>query len=388
MMGWTETAPAAEEVSEELVAESPFEIPDETLDENWADASVGEDLLEGADLSSWTNDEPAPVSEEITEELVAESPFEIPETTLDENWADASLGEDLLEGADLSSWTNAEPALVSEEITEELVTESSLEIPEATLEENWADTPLEDALLGEAELASWTEAQAPQLLEEPIQFLEETVETPDTSFDLPDTSFDLSEGFDSSVEAVLPSFENEDALSETSTDSELDFLSMLQTEEPSLEESEELSSFMDTEDPALPDFLGEETLKDDLQLLDMFPPETEDLANMPETLAGEENLPFINFFDSEAEKSDLEFLEMLKTDDDNLSRLGSSESDDLFGDLFTPDDSAPSDINELFDSVETQTPKASNEGLEDLFGDDTISFDNWDLPASEKPSVD
>ena len=388
MMGWTETAPAAEEVSEELVAESPFEIPDETLDENWADASVGEDLLEGADLSSWTNAEPAPVSEEITEELVAESPFEIPEATLDENWADASLGEDLLEGADLSSWTNAEPALVSEEITEELVTESSLEISEETPEENWVDTPLEDALLGETELASWTEAQAPQLLEEPIQSLEETVETPDTSFDLPDTSFDLSEGFDSSVEAVLPSFENEDALSETSTDSELDFLSMLQTEEPSLEESEELSSFMDTEDPALPDFLGEETLKDDLQLLDMFPPETEDLANMPETLAGEENLPFINFFDSEAEKSDLEFLEMLKTDDDNLSRLGSSESDDLFGDLFTPDDSAPSDINELFDSVETQTPKASNEGLEDLFGDDTISFDNWDLPASEKPSVD
>ena len=386
MMGWTETAPVVEEVSEE--SESPFEIPEETPEDNWADASLGEDLLDGADLSSWTNDEPAPVSEEITEELVAESPFEIPETTLDENWADASLGEDLLEGADLSSWTNAEPALVSEEITEELVTESSLEIPEATLEENWADTPLEDALLGEAELASWTEAQAPQLLEEPIQFLEETVETPDTSFDLPDTSFDLSEGFDSSVETVLPSFENEDALSETSTDSELDFLSMLQTEEPSLEESEELSSFMDTEDPALPDFLGEETLKDDLQLLDMFPPETEDLANMPETLAGEENLPFINFFDSEAEKSDLEFLEMLKTDDDNLSRLGSSESDDLFGDLFTPDDSAPSDINELFDSVETQTPKASNEGLEDLFGDDTISFDNWDLPASEKPSVD
>ena len=388
MMGWTETAPVVEEVSEELVAESPFEIPDETLDENWADASVGEDLLEGADLSSWTNAEPATVSEEITEELVAESPFEIPEATLDENWADASLGEDLLEGADLSSWTNAEPAPVSEEIPEELVAESSLEIPEETSEENWADTPLEDALLGETELASWTEAQAPQLLEEPIQSLEETVETPDTSFDLPDTSFDLSEGFDSSVEAVLPSFENEDALSETSTDSELDFLSMLQTEEPSLEESEELSSFMDTEDPALPDFLGEETLKDDLQLLDMFPPETEDLANMPETLAGEENLPFINFFDSEAEKSDLEFLEMLKTDDDNLSRLGSSESDDLFGDLFTPDDSAPSDINELFDSVESQTPKASNEGLEDLFGDDTISFDNWDLPASEKPSVD
>jgi hypothetical protein len=79
---------------------------------------------------------------------------------------------------------------------------------------------------------------------------------------------------------------------------------------------------------------------------------------------------------------------MLKTDDDNLSRLGSNESDDLFGDLFTPDDSAPSDINELFDSVESQTPKASNEGLEDLFGDDTISFDNWDLPASKKPSAE
>jgi hypothetical protein len=386
MMGWTETAPAVEEVSEE--SESPFEIPDETPEDNWADASLGQDLLDGADLSSWTNAEPAPVSEEITEELVAESPFEIPEATLEDNWADASLGEDLLEGADLSSWTNAEPALVSEEITEELVTESSLEIPEETLEENWVDTPLEDALLGETELASWTESHAPQLLEEPIQSLEETVETPDTSFDLPDTSFDLSEGFDSSAEAVLPSFENEDALSETSTDSELDFLSMLQTEEPSLDESEELSSFMDTEDPALPDFLGEETLKDDLQLLDMFPPETEDLANMPEALAGEENLPFINFFDSEAEKSDLEFLEMLKTDDDNLSRLGSNESDDLFGDLFTPDDSAPSDINELFDSVESQTPKASNEGLEDLFGDDTISFDNWDLPASKKPSAE
>jgi hypothetical protein len=182
----------------------------------------------------------------------------------------------------------------------------------------------------------------------------------------------------------LPSFENEDALLETSTDSELDFLSMLQTEETSLDEAEELSSFMDTEDPALPDFLGEETLNDDLQLLDMFPPETGDLANMSETLAGEENAPFINFFDSEADKSDLEFLEMLKTDDDNLNRLGSSESDDLFGDLFTPDDSTSSDINELFDSVDSQAPKASQEGLEELFGDDSLSFDNWDLPSSEK----
>ena len=390
MMGWTEPTP----VIEEPVAESPFEIPDETLDENWADASVGEDLLEGADLSSWTNAEPAPIAEEITEELVAESPFEIPEETAEDNWADASLGEDLLDGADLSSWTNPEPPAIADEFTEELplvesfgetteelVTESSLEISEETSEENWADTPLEDALLGETELASWTETQAPQLLEEPILSLEDTVE-------IPDTSFDLSEGFDSSAEAVLPSFENEDALSETSTDSDLDFLSLLQTEEPSLDESEELSSFMDTEDPALPDFLGEETLKDDLQLLDMFPPGTEDLANMPETLAGEENLPFINFFDSEAEKSDLEFLEMLKTDDDNLSRLGSNESDDLFGDLFTPDNSAPSDINDLFDSVESQTPKKTPEGLEDLFGDDSLSLDNWDLPASEKPSVD
>ncbi|MFM7439131.1 MAG: hypothetical protein ACKO2V_11100, partial [Snowella sp.] len=386
MMGWTETAPVVEEVSEE--SESPFEIPDETPEDNWADQPLAEDLLEGADLSNWTNAEPSPVSEAITEEFIAESPFEILETTLDENWADASVGEDLLEGADLSSWTNTEPAIVSEEIAEELVTESTLEITEATLEENWVDTPLEDSLLGETELRSWTEAQAPQLLEEPIQSLEETVETPDTSFDLPDTSFDLSEGFDSSVEAVLPSFENEEALSETSTDSELDFLSMLQTEETSLDEAEELSSFMDTEDPALPDFLGEETLNDDLQLLDMFPPETGDLANMSETLAGEESAPFINFFDSEADKSDLEFLEMLKTDDDNLNRLGSNESDDLFGDLFTPDDSASSDINELFDSVDSQAPKASQEGLEELFGDDSLSFDNWDLPSSEKSSSD
>ena len=387
-----EENPVVEEVSEESVAESPFEIPDETPEDNWADQPLAEEVAIESEMMGWT--ETAPVVEEITEELVAESPFEIPEATLDENWADASVGEDLLEGADLSSWTNAEPAAIADELTEELplvesfgetteelVAESSLKIPEETSEENWADTPLEDALLGETELASWTETQAPQLLEEPILSLEDTVE-------IPDTSFDLSEGFDSSAEAVLPSFENEDALSETSTDSDLDFLSLLQTEEPSLDESEELSSFMDTEDPALPDFLGEETLKDDLQLLDMFPPGTEDLANMPETLAGEENLPFINFFDSEAEKSDLEFLEMLKTDDDNLSRLGSNESDDLFGDLFTPDDSAPSDINELFDSVESQTPKVSNEGLEDLFGDDTISFDNWDLSPSEKSSSD
>ena len=387
-----EETPVVEEISEESIAESPFEIPDETPEDNWADQPLAEEVAIESEMMGWT--ETAPVVEEVSEELVAESPFEIPEATLDENWADASVGEDLLEGADLSSWTNAEPAAIAdefteelplvesfEETTEELVTESSFEIPEETPDENWADTPLEDALLGETELASWTEAQAPQLLEEPILSLEETVE-------IPDTSFDLSEGFDSSAEAVLPSFENEDALSETSTDSDLDFLSLLQTEEPSLDESEELSSFMDTEDPALPDFLGEETLKDDLQLLDMFPPETEDLANMPETLAGEENLPFINFFDSEAEKSDLEFLEMLKTDDDNLNRLGSNESDDLFGDLFTPDDSAPSDINELFDSVESQTPKVSNEGLEDLFGDDTISFDNWDLSPSEKSSSD
>ena len=76
----------------------------------------------------------------------------------------------------------------------------------------------------------------------------------------------------------MPSFENAEALTETSTVSELDFLSM-QTEEPSLGESEELSSFMDSADSALPDFLGEETLNDDLQLLDMFPPETEDLQH-------------------------------------------------------------------------------------------------------------
>jgi hypothetical protein len=390
LMGWTEPTPVVEEISEETVSESPFEIPEE----NWADASLEEDLLEGADLSSWTNAEPAPVSEEITEELVAESPFEIPDETPEENWGDASLGEALLEGADLSSWTSAEPAAIADELTEELplvesfgetveepVTESSFEIPEFTPAENWVDAPVEQDLLGETELASWPDAEVPQLLEEPIQSLDETLETPDISFD-------LGEGFDSPVEAVLPSFENEEALSEVSTDSELDFLSMLQTEEPSLDESEELSSFMDTEDPALPDFLGEETLNDDLQLLDMFPPETQDLANMSETLAGEENAPFINFFDSEAEKSDLEFLEMLKTDDDNLNRLGSNESDDLFGDLFTPDDSAPSDINDLFDSVESQTPKKTPEGLEDLFGDDSLSLDNWDLPSSEKSSSD
>ena len=417
LMGWTEATSVVEEVSEEPVAESPFEIPDETPEENWADQPLAEEVATESEIMGWT--EPVPVVEESSEEsfvaeipeepvaespfeisdespdtFVVESPFETPDLSLEENWVDTAGEDDLLSGMDLSAWTDSQPAAIADEFTEEippvesfgetteeLVAESSFEIPEFPPEENWVDAPLEGDLLGETELASWTDAEAPQLLEEPIQPLDETLETPDASFD-------LGTGFDSPAEAVLPSFENEEALLETSTDSDLDFLSMLQTEEPSLSESEELSSFMDTEDSALPDFWGEETLNDDLQLLDMFPPETEDLANMSETLAGEENVPFINFFDSEAEKSDLEFLEMLKTDDDNLSRLGSSESDDLFGDLFTPDDSAPSDINELFDSVESQTPKASNEGLEDLFGDDTISFDNWDLPASEKPSVD
>ena len=288
----------------------------------------------------------------------------------------------------MMGWTETAPVVEEtseesfvEETSEEPVTESPFESPELTLEENWVDTPGEENLLGETELASWTDSETSPLLEEPIQPLEETLETPDISFD-------LGESFDSSVEAELPSFENAEALSETSTDSELDFLSMLQTEEPSLGESEELSSFMDTADSALPDFLGEETLNDDLQLLDMFPPETEDLSNLSEPLTNEENAPFINFFDSEAEKSDLEFLEMLKTDDDNLSRLGSNETDDLFGDLFTPDDSPSPDINDLFDSVESQAPKASQEGLEELFGDDTLSFDNWDLPSSDKPSAD
>jgi pilus assembly protein FimV len=454
-----EEAPVVEESSEEPIAESLFEVPDEspeepiaespievseeTPEENWADASLGEDLLEGADLSSWTESEPATVSGEITEELVAESTFEVPDEAPEENWADQPLagevaiesemmgwtetapvveepteelvvespfevpdeapeenwidtpGEDnLLSGMDLSAWTDSPTAAIAEELTEEIplvesleqtseepLAESSFEMPEFTLEENWVDTPGENDLFGESELASWTNSPSPQLLEEPIQSLEETFETPDISFD-------LGESFDSSVEAELPSFENAEALTETSTVSELDFLSMLQTEEPSLGESEELSSFMDSADSALPDFLGEETLNDDLQLLDMFPPETEDLGNLSEPLTNEENAPFINFFDSEAEKSDLEFLEMLKTDDDNLSRLGSNETDDLFGDLFTPDDSPSPDIHDLFDSVESQAPKASQEGLEELFGDDTLSFDNWDLPSSDKPSVD
>jgi hypothetical protein len=392
MMGWTETAPVIEEPTEELVAESPFEVPDEVPEENWTDQPLAGEVVIESEMMGWT--ETAPVIEEPTEELVVESPFEVPDEAPEENWIDTPGEDNLLSGMDLSAWTDSPPAAIAEELTEEIplvesleqtseepLAESSFEMPEFTLEENWVDTPGENDLFGESELASWTDSPSPQLLEEPIQSLEETLATPDISFD-------LGESFDSSVEAELPSFENAEALTETSTVSELDFLSMLQTEEPSLGESEELSSFMDSADSALPDFLGEETLNDDLQLLDMFPPETEDLGNLSEPLTNEENAPFINFFDSEAEKSDLEFLEMLKTDDDNLSHLGSNETDDLFGDLFTPDDSPSPDIHDLFDSVESQAPKASQEGLEELFGDDTLSFDNWDLPSSDKPSVD
>ena len=390
LMGWTEP-------EQPEVAESLFEIPDETpdlaLDDNWADEPLGQAVATETEFMGWTEPEPIPVLEEITEEpiaetndwQVAESPFEIPDETpdlaLDDNWADQPLGEAILPDlteSDLSSWTEPEPVPVLEEITEEPVVEEndwqvaefpfeiSDETPALTLEENWVD-----ASLGEVELTSWAESEAPQLLEE-------NIETPD--------SWDLGENIPSDVGVELPSLESLEDFSDTSSSSELEFLSMLQ-EEPSLDESTDISSFMETAEPALPDFLGEETLNDDLQLLDIFPSENQDLTDIPETLAGETNAPFINFFDSETEKSDLEFLEMLKTDDD-INRSVLDESDDLFGDLFSPEEPTPIDNNDLFASVESQNPKVSQDGLEELFGDDTFSFDNWDLPSSEKPSAD
>ena len=59
-------------------------------------------------------------------------------------------------------------------------------------------------------------------------------------------------------------------------------------------------------------------------------------------------------FDTETEKSDLEFLELLQFEDDNVNRLESNETDDLLGDSWTHDDSPLPEINEQFDNELSQ----------------------------------
>ncbi len=425
-----EEAPIPEEpITESTVAEeddwqveeSPFEVSENLSEENWVDQPIEEAVLSESELMGWKESEqPLIVEEPITEESAwqtTESLFEVPEDleeetpepNLDENWSNETLEENLA-APDLSAWIEPEqPLVVEEPITEESAwqtTESLFEVPEdleeetpeLTLDENWSNETLEENLAA-PDLSAWIEPEQSLVIEEPIteesawQITESLFEVPEgleeETIEITD-SWDLGESFASLSEVELLSSENLQAqeIEGESSSSELDFLSMLQGEESLMYESEEFSSLMETAEPALPDFLGDGKLNDDLPFLDMFSADKESLADIPETLAGETNDPFINFFDSETEKSDLEFLEMLKTDENDLeNRSGLYESDDLFGDLFSSEAPKLNDINDLFESTEPKNSKTDQDGLLELFGDDALPLDDWDLSDPDKSSL-
>ncbi|MEB3308854.1 MAG: hypothetical protein VKJ02_01325 [Snowella sp.] len=370
-----------EATPEELISESPFETPDfENPDDNWVDSPFGavaesaEDVAEAAaiaetetDLANWTD----------TGEIFETPDFETPEAFTEEIISETLTTEE----PDITETVESPEAFTEEMVSEELVTEEpdisdlfdlAAEPAEPSIEENWADAPM-----GELDLTNWGETEQTPSIEESILSFEDNISAPE--------SWDLGESLSTPGDGELPSLEEIENVENLSTGNDLDFLSMLKSEEEiPIAEPEAFSSFTDTAEPALPDFLGEETLETDLQLLDLLP--TKEPEDLTETLAGETSDPFINFFDSETEKSDLEFLEMLKTEEDetiNRSSLGDSE--DLFGDLFTPEESSSPDINDLFGTTDNHhSPDKQDGGLEELFADDTLSFEDWDLPDSAK----
>ncbi len=380
-----------EEREEPLEAIAPpreeTEVVEETApEENWVDAidTPSEEEFR-AEIPASLDLESSPFEQESFE-LSPETPEIAPEI--------ASVAE-----LDLSDWTEEEsfredesPWLSEQTSPFDDPFSPSLETPISVEEDNWVDAvdiPLEEVNFSEPDLGAWAEGDNAMEMSIANDFplVLEEISAIDTTMD----SLELPADFLADIPSDHASLES--LTEELNAESELDFLLDLQqddaiTENPDMlafSEMQDLESLEELSDLSAELELGSE----DLSLLDMFPEDQADQEVLPELPLSEPGqsgeTPFINFSDSTPEKSDVEFLEMLQTEDDDFSkRPPIEESDDIFGDLFSPEPYLlTTGLDELFGQTnEPENHPASEPGLEELFSDDALSFDNWDLPGT------
>lgn len=384
-------SPAREEQEEPLEAIAPpreeTEVVEETApEENWVDAIDAPSEQEFRAEAPALLDLESSLFEEEAFELSPETPEIAPEI--------ASVAE-----LDLSDWTEEEsfredesPWLSEQTSPFDDPFSPSLETPISVEEDNWVDAvdiPLEEVNFSEPDLGAWAEGDNAMEMSIANDFplVLEEISAIDTTMD----SLELPADFLADIPSDHASLES--LTEELNAESELDFLLDLQqddaiTENPDLlafSEMQDLESLEELSDLSAELELGSE----DLSLLDMFPEDQADREVLPELPLSEPGqsgeTPFINFSDSTPEKSDVEFLEMLQTEDDDFSkRPPIEESDDIFGDLFSPEPYLlTTGLDELFGQTnEPENHPASESGLEELFSDDALSFDNWDLPGT------
>ena len=384
-------SPAREEQEEPLEAIAPpreeTEVVEETApEENWVDAIDAPSEQEFRAEAPALLDLESSLFEEEAFELSPETPEIAPEI--------ASVAE-----LDLSDWTEEEsfredesPWLSEQTSPFDDPFSPSLETPISVEEDNWVDAvdiPLEEVNFSEPDLGAWAEGDNAMEMSIANDFplVLEEISAIDTTMD----SLELPADFLADIPSDHASLES--LTEELNAESELDFLLDLQqddaiTENPDLlafSEMQDLESLEELSDLSAELELGSE----DLSLLDMFPEDQADREVLPELPLSEPGqsgeTPFINFSDSTPEKSDVEFLEMLQTEDDDFSkRPPIEESDDIFGDLFSPEPYLlTTGLDELFGQTnEPENHPASESGLEELFSDDALSLDNWDLPGT------
>jgi uncharacterized protein YeeX (DUF496 family) len=384
-------SPAREEQEEPLEAIAPpreeTEVVEETApEENWVDAIDTPSEQEFRAEAPALLDLESSLFEEEAFELSPETPEIAPEI--------ASVAE-----LDLSDWTEEEsfredesPWLSEQTSPFDDPFSPSLETPIAVEEENWVDAvdiPLEEVNLSEPDLNAWAEGD--NAVEMPIAndfppVLEE-ISAIDTTMDSLELPADFLADIPSDYGSLEPLTE------ELNAESDLDFLLELQQDD-AITEDPDVLAFAEMQDleglEELSDLSAELELgSEDLPLLDMFPEDQADQDVLPELPLSEPGqsgeTPFIDFSDSTPEKSDVEFLEMLQTEEDDFSqRPPIEESDDIFGDLFSPEPYLlTTGLDELFGQTnEPENHPASESGLEELFSDDALSFDNWDLPGT------
>jgi uncharacterized protein YeeX (DUF496 family) len=384
-------SPAREEQEEPLEAIAPpreeTEVVEETApEENWVDA------IDAPSEQEFRAE--APASLDLESSLFEEEAFELSPETPEIAPEIASVAE-----LDLSDWTEEEsfredesPWLSEQTSPFDDPFSPSLETPISVEEDNWVDAvdiPLEEVNFSEPDLGAWAEGDNAMEMSIANDFplVLEEISAIDTTMD----SLELPADFLADIPSDHASLES--LTEELNAESELDFLLDLQqddaiTENPDLlafSEMQDLESLEELSDLSAELELGSE----DLSLLDMFPEDQADQEVLPELPLSEPGqsgeTPFINFSDSTPEKSDVEFLEMLQTEDDDFSkRPPIEESDDIFGDLFSPEPYLlTTGLDELFGQTnEPENHPASESGLEELFSDDALSFDNWDLPGT------
>jgi hypothetical protein len=384
-------SPAREEQEEPLEAIAPpreeTEVVEETApEENWVDA------IDAPSEQEFRAE--APASLDLESSLFEEEAFELSPETPEIAPEIASVAE-----LDLSDWTEEEsfredesPWLSEQTSPFDDPFSPSLETPISVEEDNWVDAvdiPLEEVNFSEPDLGAWAEGDNAMEMSIANDFplVLEEISAIDTTMD----SLELPADFLADIPSDHASLES--LTEELNAESELDFLLDLQqddaiTENPDLlafSEMQDLESLEELSDLSAELELGSE----DLSLLDMFPEDQADQEVLPELPLSEPGqsgeTPFIDFSDSTPEKSDVEFLEMLQTEDDDFSkRPPIEESDDIFGDLFSPEPYLlTTGLDELFGQTnEPENHPASESGLEELFSDDALSFDNWDLPGT------